>query len=295
MKNQQLQHIMLLNFSMLCLCTSGSLGRYISLPPPLTIWYRAFLAFLFVGIFCYWKGYSFQFDVKKYGKVVFLSGLFMTINFVCYFYALQWSNVAIGMLALFTFPIMTTFLEPLFLKTPFQKIHILLGAMVLLGIYFLAPSFDFQNNMTQGLLIGLVSALAWAIRNLLLKSNIAAFNSSILMFYQLGTAMLLLLPMLWIYQEAAVIPQLPYLLFLGLVTTAIGHTLFINSFNHFSVSTASIMASTQPIYGIIVAMIFLGEIPSGRSLIGGALILLTVVIESMRYMKKDIELVTGDS
>lgn len=272
---------------MMCLCTSGALGRYISLPPPLTIWYRAFFAFLFLGIFCKWKGYTFQFDIKKYGKVIFLSGLFMTINFVCYFYALQWSNVAIGMLALFTFPIMTTFLEPIFLKTPFQKIHILLGGMVLLGIYFLAPSFDFQNNMTQGLLIGLVSALAWAIRNLLLKSKIASFNSSMLMFYQLGIAMVLLLPMLWVYQGETISPQLPYLVFLGLVTTAIGHTLFINSFNHFSVSTASIMASTQPIYGIIVAMIFLGEIPSSRSLIGGAFILLTVVIESSRSLKQD--------
>lgn len=286
MNNQQFKHLLLLNFAMLCLCTSGSLGRYISLPPPLTIWYRAFLAFLFLGIYCYWKGYSFRFDVKKYGKVIALSGVFMTINFVCYFYALQWSNVAIGMLALYTFPIMTTLLEPLFLKTPFQKIHLLLGGLVLLGIYFLAPSFDFDDGMTQGLLIGLVSALAWAIRNLLLKTEIDAFDSSLLMFYQLGVAMILLLPVLLIYQEEKVATQLPYLLFLGLITTAIGHTLFINSFKHFSVSTASIMASTQPIYGIIVAMLFLNEIPSGRSIIGGTLILLTVVIESLRYVKK---------
>ena len=269
---------------MLCLCTSGSLGRFISLPPPLTIWYRALIAFIGLGLFCYWKGYSFHFDLRKYGGVIIGSGIFLTINFVCYFYALQWSNVAIGMLALFTFPIMTTFLEPIFLKTPFQRIHILLGGLVLIGIFFLAPSFDFQNSMTQGLLMGLVAALAWSIRNLLLKSEIEAFNSSILMFYQLGITMILLLPMLWIYQAEEVVPQLPYLLFLGLITTAIGHTLFIQSLNHFSVSTASIMASTQPIYGILVAMLFLDEIPSGRSLIGGALILLTVVIESRRSL-----------
>ncbi len=286
MKKQQLQYILLLNFAMLCLCTSGSLGRYISLPPPLTIWYRAFIAFLCLGIFCYWKGYSFRFDYRKYGAVIIGSGVFMTINFVSYFYALQWSNVTIGMLALFTFPIMTTFLEPLFLKTPFQQIHVLLAVLVLLGIFFLAPSFNFQNSMTQGLLMGLVSALAWSIRNIMLKSKIEAFNSSILMFYQLGITMILLLPMLWIYQAEAVVPQLPYLLFLGLVTTAIGHTLFIQSFHHFSVSSASIMSSTQPIYGIIVAMLFLGEIPSGRSLIGGVLILLTVVIESRRSLKQ---------
>ena len=163
------RNILLLNVAMLCLCTSGALGRFISLPPPLTIWYRVFFAFLFIGMYCYWKGYPLRFDIQKYGLVIFLSGLFMATNFVCYFYSLQWSNVTIGMLALFTFPIMTTFLEPIFLKVPFQKIHLLLGMMVLLGIYFLAPSLSLEDGMTQGLLIGLVGALAWAIRNIILK------------------------------------------------------------------------------------------------------------------------------
>lgn len=270
---------------MLCLCTSGTLGRYISLPPPLIIWYRVFFALLFLGLYCYYKKYSFRLDIKKHGLVVGLSGLFMALNFVCFFYALQWSNVAIGMLSLFTFPIMTTLLEPLFLKTPFEKMHLLLAGMVLVGIYFLAPSFDFNNNMTQGLLIGLFSAFAWALRNILVKTQLSEINSSLFMFYQLAIAVIVLFPVLFIFKEEQVAPQIPYLLFLGLVTTAIGHTLFLNSFNHFSVSAASIMASIQPIYGIIVAMLILNEIPSGRSLIGGALILLTVVIESARSLR----------
>ena len=270
---------------MLCLSTSGILGRYINLPPPLTIWYRAFFALIFVGLFCRWKGYDFRFDVKKHGLTILLSGIFMTGNFVAYFYALKWSNVAIGMLSLFTFPAMTTLLEPLFFKTKFQPSHLLLAGIILLGIYFLAPSFDLGNSMTQGLLMGLLAALFWSIRNLFLKSKITKFNSSLLMFYQLVIAAILLFPVLFIFQTEAVGTQLPYLLFLGLVTTAIGHTLFINSFTYFSVSTASIMAGTQPIYGIIIAMLLLGEIPHGRSLIGGTLIVLTVLIEASRSLR----------
>jgi len=284
MKNKQTQHLLLLNFGMLCLSTSGVLGRLIELPPPLIIWYRAFFALLFIGAFCWWKKFDFRFDLKEHGLTIFLSGVFMAGNFVCYFYALQWSNVAIGMLALFTFPVMTTLLEPLFFKSKFQLMHLILAGMVLLGIYFLAPSFDMDNSMTQGLFIGLVAAFSWTLRNLLMKRKITAFNSSILMFYQLVVCALVLLPVLFIFETDNVPSQIPYLLFLGLVTTAIGHTLFLNSFNHFSVSTASIMSSIQPIFGIIVAMLVLGEIPSGRSMIGGALILLTVVIESRRSM-----------
>lgn len=270
---------------MLCLSTSGVLGRLIQLPPPLIIWFRAFFALLFIGAFCWWKKYDFRFDVKEHGLTIFLSGVFMAGNFVCYFYALKWSNVAIGMLALFTFPVMTTLLEPLFFKSKFQVEHLILAGMVLLGIYFLVPSFDMDNSLTQGLLIGLVSAFSWTLRNLLLKSKITSFNSSILMFYQLLVCALILLPVLFVFPTGNIPSQIPYLLFLGLVTTAIGHTLFLHSFNHFSVSTASIMASIQPIFGIIIGMLVLSEIPSGRSMIGGALILLTVVIEGRRSLK----------
>lgn len=285
MKNKQIQQLLLLNFAMLCLSTSGVLGRFINLPPPLIIWYRAVFALIFVGLFCWWKGYDFRFDVKKHGLTILMSGILMAGNFVAYFYALQWSNVAIGMLALFTFPAMTTLLEPLFFKSKFQPSHLLLAGMVLLGIYFLAPTFDMNNSMTKGLLVGLLAAFFWSIRNLILKSKINQFNSSILMFYQLVIAAILLLPVLYIFRTETVSTQLPYLVFLGLITTAIGHTLFINSFKHFSVSTASIMAGIQPIYGIIIAVLVINEIPRSRSLIGGALIVLTVLIEGRRSLR----------
>ena len=45
-----------------------------------------------------------------------------------------------------------------------------------------------------------------------------------------------------------------------MVTTAIGHTLMVTSLKHFSVTTASIISSLQPVYGIIMAFLFLSEI-----------------------------------
>jgi len=288
MKSQQIRYLLLLNFALLCVATSGILGKQISLPPPLTIWYRAVLALLFLGLFCWWKRYRFRFDFKKDGFTIFLTGLLMMTHWVTYFYALSWTSVAVAMLSLFTYPIITALLEPIFFKTKFQKVHLYLGAIIMVGIYFLAPDFDLQNGDTKGLLIGLVSALAYAIRNLILKSKIENFNGSMLMFYQMAVTIFALLPVLFIFEVDAqqLSNDLPFLVFLGLVTTAIGHTLFLNSFQYFSVSTVSIMSSIQPIYGIILAMIFLSEFPNLRSMIGGGLILLTVVIESGRAVRK---------
>jgi len=62
--------------------------------------------------------------------------------------------------------------------------------------------------------------------------------------------------------------------------------MFLYSFKHFSITTASIISSMQPIYGIIMGIIFLKEYPELTTLIGGALILLSVIIESVRTYSK---------
>jgi len=286
-KNPHLYYLILLNLGMLFISTSGVLGRYIKLSPPLTIWYRSLFAILLLGTFCLLKKYSFKIDWKNNGKAILLSGLFMALHWVTYFFALQWSNVTIGMLSLFTYPIFTILLEPFFVKTKVQSIHIIFGLIILIGVYLLVPAFDIRNTETQGLIIGVFSAIVYALRNLILKSNSNMANGSIQMFYQMGVVLLILLPVLWIYPQEKIVSQIPYLLILGGVTTAIGHTLFLTSFFHFRISTVSILSSVQPIFGVILAVIFLHEIPNLKSLIGGLLILTTVVLESQRSKKEN--------
>lgn len=286
-KNPQLYYVLILNLGMLCISTSGALGRYIALPPPVSIWYRSLFAFVLLGLYCWFKSYSFQIDWKRHGMAVVSSGFFMAVHWITYFFALQWSNVAIGMLSLFTYPILTVFLEPFFLPVKLQKIHLLFGFLILLGIFFLVPEFDLSNTQTQGALMGLFSALTYALRNLILKTHSAMGQGSIQMFYQVGFILIFLLPVLWVYPQEAVPDQLPYLLLLGAVTTALGHTLFLTSFSHFNISTASIMSSIQPLFGVLIAMVFLSEIPSLKSVLGGVLILTTVVLENWRVKEKN--------
>ena len=285
MKNRHLYNILILNLGMLCISTSGPLGRFIPLPPPLIIWSRAFVAFLVLGAYCYWKKEKIRRGFVENRSTIIFSGTLLTLHWVTYFFALQWSGVAIGMLSMFTFPIITVFLEPLFFKTKFHPIHLIFGALILIGIYLLVPSFNYENVQTKGLFMGLFSALAYAFRNLIIKKNVQKFNGSLLMFYQMGITIILLFPVLMFYPLDTFTTQIPYLLFLGLVTTAIGHTLFLNCLTYFTVSTASIMNSIQPIFGIIIAFFFLNETPPASSLIGGGIILITVVIESLRSYK----------
>lgn len=285
-KNPHLYYIVLLNLGMLFISTSGVLGRYIALPPPISIWVRSLIALILLVLYARYKKFNFQINWKNHGAAVCWSGILMAIHWITYFFALQWSNVAIGMLSLFTYPIITVFLEPFFIPVKLQKMHLLLGGLILFGIYFLVPAFDLKNSGTQGLLIGLFSALAYALRNLILKKHNAMGNGSIQMIYQLGIVVILLAPVLWLYPEADIVSQWPYLFILGAITTALGHTLFLSSFSHFNISTASIMSSIQPLFGVLLGALFLYEIPTLKSVVGGALILTTVLIESKRSKTK---------
>ncbi len=285
MKNQHLKNILELNIAIVFISTSGVLGRSILFPPEITIWWRCVFAAFFIGLFCWYKKYDLKIKNKKDAFSLLLSGFLLGAHWVTYFYALHLSNVAIGMLSLFTYPVITALLEPLFFKIKLSKNQLILSGMVVVGIYFLTPEMNFENSDTKGVLMGIISALFYALRNILTKRNVAHYNASKVMFYQLIVVILLLWPVTinYEYNDAT---NWVKIVSLALLTTTIGHTLFVNSFKNFTISAVSIMSSMSPIYGIIFGMLFLNEIPSTSTFFGGALILTTVIIESFQSHKK---------
>ena len=285
MKNTHLKHIIELNIAVLLVSTSGPLGKYISMPPPVTIWFRCLLAAVILWAFCRYKKIDLKILNKRDFSTIVLSGFLFGAHWVTYFYALFFSNVAIGMLSLFTYPVITALLEPIFFRTKLNTKHVFLGFVVLVGIYLLAPEFNLENNHTKGVLFGIISALFYAIRNILMKKKVANYHGSMLMFYQMAIITLVLWPVLFLFEIHPSGNDWSALLLLALFTTSIGHTLFVMSFKNFSVSTASIMSSVQPVYGILMGMLFLKEIPSWNIVFGGLLIIATVVIEGLNIKR----------
>ena len=243
------------------------------------------MAALFIYAFCRFKKINLKISSKKDTLSFIVSGLLMGAHWVTYFYALKLSNVALAMLSIYTFPIITVFIEPLFTKKKIDAIHIFMAILVLIGVYNLIPEFSMENTYFQGILFGILSAFFYAIRNLMVKKHVKNYNGSMLMLYQMIIVTVFLIPVLFFADFTNVQSQLHLLILVALLTTAIGHTMMVNSLKHFSASTASIISSVQPIFGIIIAYIFVNEIPSINTFIGGGLILLTVVIESFRSKK----------
>ena len=285
MVSAHINKVSLLFLATLFISTSGVLGKYIALSPEIIIFCRASLAAVFIYTFCRIKKIDLKIKTKKDRIAFVISGFFMAAHWVTYFYALKLSNVAIGMLSMYTFPVITALLEPFFSKQQRSPMHVFLAFLVLIGVYFLAPNFSLQSNLFKGILFGVLSAFCFALRNLTLKKHVQKYNGSMLMLHQMIIVTVLLMPILFFSDFSNFESQLPLLILIALLTTAIGHTILVSSLKHFSVATASIISSVQPIFGIAIAYFFVNEIPNFSTFIGGSLILVTVVIESIRSGK----------
>ncbi len=224
---------------------------------------------------------------RSQNRVLWLLGLLMTIHWVCFFQAVQLSTVGIALMALYSYPLLTIFLEPLFSRRPIQLADITLGLVLSAGIIIMLPEFSLANSMVQGVLFGLVAAVTFALRNLVSRHYAANVDSMTQMFYQTLAASLLLPALVWSSLDTSALDS-EHWMQLGIMAwlfVLLPHTLFLFSLKHIPTKTVSMLATIQPIYGLIFSYFLLNEVPDQRTIVGGSLILLVATIETFRTQR----------
>ncbi|MCD7876973.1 MAG: DMT family transporter, partial [Cloacibacillus porcorum] len=137
-----------------------------------------------------------------------------------------------------------------------------------------------------GLLWGMAGSVSFAVISLLNRRFASSYEGSVIAFYEQGIAALVLLPMLLFYRPGVSAKDWGLLILLGVLFTGVAHSLFIGGMKHVRAQTAGIIASLESLYGIISAALILGEIPSLRELVGGAVILGTAAYSTLRSSKE---------
>ncbi len=207
-------------------------------------------------------------------------GVLLAVHWWAFFHAIQLSTVAIGLLTFSTFPLFVTFLEPLFFKEPLTRFNILTAFLVFIGMVLVIPGLDLSDQYTMGGLWGVFSGLTFALLAMVNRKSVQSTDAVTISFFQnLFAAGFMALPLL-LSSSAVPLPStrdILLLMVLGVLCTATAHTLFISSLSVIMAQTASIITALEPVYGIILAGLFLNEIPGPRTLAGGVLILATTI------------------
>ena len=212
-------------------------------------------------------------------------GLLMAAHWVTYFAAMQYSSVSVGMIALFTFPVLTVLIEPFFERIRLVWQDVISALVVLTGIALIVPEISLENDVTLGIVVGVVSAILYAFRNLIHRKHFRHHSGAKAMAYQTGVIFLCLIP----FSSADVVQAdqhtLLLLILLGTLFTALPHALIAASLKHLRAKTFSLVACMQPLYGVIMAVVLLNESPNWQTLLGGVLVISAAVYETVNAQK----------
>ena len=205
---------------------------------------------------------------------VIVNGGMLALHWVAFFAAIKVSTVALGLLGYASFPLFVLLLERVHFGRRWRGADAITALSVTLGLALLVPIASWDSGVGLGLAWGVLSGLSFAlltVRNRGLRDTHSAIG---LALWQNAFAALWLLPVLaWQGAGGAVSAEsLTLLLVLGVLCTALAHTLFIASLAQLTAHTASVVAALEPVYGITLAVLLLDEILEWRTIAGAALI-----------------------
>jgi drug/metabolite transporter (DMT)-like permease len=270
---------------------TGVLGRLIELNEGWLVWYRMLLSAVLLLLLMLLRKQSIWIEKKFLLRCIGIGAL-IALHWVFFYGSVKYANVSIALVCFAATGSFTAFLEPLILKRRIDLTEVLLGLLVLLGIYLI---FHFDVQYKTGILFGVAAAFLSALFPIYNKKLIQHVPVSALTLYELSGGWLLLSLVLPFYlQFSPATKHLPslndwfWLLMLALFCTVLAVQLSVNALKKISPFTANLTYNLEPVYGIALAfLIYHEEKELGNGFVWGILLIVaSVVIQTLRVWKE---------
>lgn len=201
------------------------------------------------------------------------------INTFTFFYAYKNTTIANAVLTHYTAPVIVAILAPLFLKERFTfktVVAVLLasaGLWIMLGVSPLEfyHSLAMGSKDSLGIISGLFSGLAYAMLILLIRRLAPQYNPVVMTFFQNSLIAIMLLP--FSNFSADLITGLWAFLIMGIIHSTIAPILYFYGMKTVTATKGGLLGYLEPVFSIILGVIFLNELIGMKTLIGGALVL----------------------
>lgn len=261
---------------------SAVLGQFVTAPAVIVAGGRVICSVLLLFLLSIAGRASLKLKSRKdYGIAVF-AGTILAVHWTTFFQAIQSSSVAIGTITFSTFPLFLTFLEPLLFQEKLKVKSVLSAAVLLLGVFITIPEFSMENQITIGIIWGMMSSLSYAVLSLANRYLSRSYAARTVCLYEQGTAAVVLLPAMFLVKTSWTPQNILGIAAIGFICTAFAHSLYVAAQRKVKAQTAGIISGMETVYGIVYALLFLGEVPGIRELIGGTVILGVALVTSLR-------------
>ncbi len=278
--------------SMVIFGTIGIFRKYIPLPSGIVACVRGLLGVAFLLGFIKIKNIKMNGEaIKKYLKILLISGAFIGLNWVLLFESYRYTSVAVATLCYYMAPIFVMLVSPFLLKEKLTVKKVICVIVALIGMVFVSGVLDggiSDVSELKGILFGLGAAALYAsvvMMNQKLR-EVPTYDKTIM---QLGAAAVVLIPYILLVEDLSAVTVtsliLIMLIIVGVVHTGIAYALYFGSMNGLKAQTVALFSYIDPIVAIILSAMFLKEPMTVYSAIGAVLVLGATMISELPEKK----------
>ncbi len=273
-----------LHIAVLLYGLTAIIGELLTLSALPLVWWRVGLASIsFVPLVLLWKG---RFSLTKQLLLPIVGiGCIVALHWLTFYGSIKLANASVALICFATTSLMTSLLEPWLLHKPIKWFDVGLGALVIPGMLLVVGLIN--PNYYLGMAVGLLSAFLAALFSTLNKRYVAFVRPVDLAATQMLAAFVFLSvtwPVLRYVDMGKVsywpsAADWPLLLLLVLGCTTLAYLLTMRSLRILSAFASNLGISLEPVYGILLATIFLDqhEALSAGFYLGAGLIFLAVL------------------
>lgn len=261
------------------------LGKLVTIPAVEMVFYRTLLSAAGIGVLLFLRKQSFRVSNSDLLKLLF-TGIIVAVHWLTFFVSGRISNPSTSLVGFATCSLWAALLEPLVKRHRVQWIELMLGIVVVGGLYVIF-SFDFQYPM--GLFLGIVSGITIAIFAVINSLIVKRISSIVITFYEMiGACITVALFLPYYKNNFSTDGQLHldpspldwlWIAILAIVCTVYAYAAAIELMKRVSVFFIQLSLNLEPVYGIILALLIFGESEvMGASFYIGTVIILAAVL-----------------
>ena len=285
MLESKLKNYLLLHFIVFIWGFTAILGKLISIESIPLVWYRMIIGVLFIIVYFIIKKKSIKIT-RKAALSFLISGIIIAIHWITFFEAIKVSNISVALVTMSTGAFFASLIEPIFFKRKINLVEILLGFLVIIGLYII---FNLESKYTMGIVYALISAALSALFAVLNGLFIKKYEADTISLYQLLFGVLAVTLFLGFSGEFTITffqlktTDWVYLIILGSICTAYAFISSVKVMKYLTPYTVMLTINLEPIYAIVLALIIFKEEEqmNWRFYLGAFIVLFVVLLNGL--------------
>ncbi|WP_143962304.1 DMT family transporter [Litoribacter populi] len=253
-----------LHFVVLIWGFTAILGVLLSFPAVEIVFYRTLFSCLIMGAILWFKQNQFRLPPKTLMSIV-STGFIISLHWILFFWAARISNVSVALAGFATCSLWTAFLEPLVNRSKIKWYEMILGLMVIVGLYVI---FRFEFGYWVGLTMAVGSGFLGAVFMIINSKFTKTHSPYVLTFYEMGGACLFTVLLFPIYTTFLTDNGLQlcwqgydwlWLILMAGVCTVYAFSASVELMKRLTAYAINLTVNLEPVYGIILAFMIFGE------------------------------------